>query len=302
MLKTVVALLSGLFFFNAASFAQSNGILPLTGIQYFNEGISAKYAEVSIDGMNLISNRIPANKEFVIKLQLPAGFTQDAGKKVYPAIEVLFLSSKKIQLAAIPNAIKDAEKTGYPVNTFKELSVKLMLQQQWLKNETECTIQIRYYDLKSKKQFRLSFPVSIAAATEPLWVSKLSTYIKTSDESLGLSNALKMDKATIMVDTSIRLAPKNAYLSIDIPEITGTSMPEVLGGKNSFWVYDKNMNEIKIADKLLKKIGGSMEDNLVKFTVKIPFRLKTDTKQIYTIRYRWESTDRKKVIDIVSTK
>ncbi len=302
MQKTISLCIAYLLSTITYSFGQNNGILPFTGILYFNEGISAKYAEVSIDGMNLISNRIPANKEFMVKLQLPAGFIVDASKKVYTAVEVLFLSSKKQQLAAIPNALKDAEKTGFIANTFKELSIKLILQSQWLKNEPECIIEIRYYDLKSKKQLRLRFPVTIAAATEPLLVSKMSTYIKTSDESLGLSNALKMDKATIMVDTSIRVAPKNAYLSIDIPEITGTSMPEVLGGKNSFWVYDKNMNEIKIADKLLKKIGGSMEDNLVKFTVKIPFRLKTDSKQNYTIRYRWESTDRKKVIDIVSTK
>ena len=40
-----------------------------------------------------------------------------------------------------------------------------------------------------------------------------------------------------------------------MPGITGTSMNEVLAGTNSFWVYDKNMNEIKIADKLLKKVG-----------------------------------------------
>ena len=302
MRKTICLCIAYLLFTTTFSFGQNNGILPLTGIQYFNEGISAKYAEVSINGMNLISNRIPANKEFIVKLQLPAGFTANAGEKVFPAVEVLFLSSKKQQLAAIPNAIKEAEKTGITVNTFKELSLKLTLQSQWLKNEPECLIHIRYYDLKSKKQMRLQFRVSIAADTEPLTISNRSTYIKTSDESLGLSNELTINKAIIMVDTSIRVAPKNAYLSIDIPEITGTSMPEVLQGKNNFWVYDKYMNEIKITDKLLKKIGGSMEDNLVKFTVKIPFRLKTDTKQMYTIRYRWESADRKKVIDIVTTK
>ena len=302
MRKTISLCIAYVLFTTTFSFAQNNGILPLTGIQYFNEGISAKYAEVSINGMNLISNRIPANKEFIVKLQLPAGFTADADKKVFPAVEVLFLSSKKQQLAAIPNAIKEVEKTGITVNTFKELSLKLTLQSQWLKNEPECLIHIRYYDLKSKKQMRLQFRVSIAAATEPLTISNRSTYIKTSDESLGLSNELTINKAFILVDTSLRVAPKNAYLSIDIPEITGTSMPEVLQGKNNFWVYDKYMNEIKITDKLLKKIGGSMEDNLVKFTVKIPFRLKTDTKQMYTIRYRWESADRKKVIDIVTTK
>lgn len=45
-----------------------------------------------------------------------------------------------------------------------------------------------------------------------------------------------------------------------------------------------------------------MEDNLVNYTVKIPFRLKTDLNKGYIIRYRWESTDRKKIIDIVTIK
>jgi hypothetical protein len=302
MFKTLALFVTGILACCTSSFAQGNGILPFTGIQYFNEGIYAKYAEISIDGSTLMSNRIPANKEFIFKLQLPAGFTEDAAKKVYPAVEVIFFSSKKQQLAVIPNLLKDSEKTGFSSNSLKEVPVKLILQSQWLKSETECVIQVRYYDLKSKKQLRLLFPVSIAAANEPLALSKVSTYIKTSDQSLGLSSAVRIDKATLMVDTSIRVAPKNAYLSIEIPEISGTSMNEVLNGKNTFWVYDKNMNEIKITDKLLKKIGGAMEDNLVNLTVKIPFRLKTDTKQMYTVRYRWESTDRKKIIDIVSTK
>ncbi len=302
MLKTffffLLACVSGIPF----SLAQNNGILPFTGIQYFNEGLYARYAEIIIDGSTLMSNRIPANKEFTFKLQSPAGFTEDAAKKIYPAVEVIFFSNKKQQLAVIPNLFKESEKTGIATNSAKELPVKLTLKAQWLKNETECIIQLRYYDLKSKKQLRLLFPVSIATATEPLAISKFSNYIKTSDQSLGLSNVIKITQATVMVDTSIRVAPKNAYLSIEIPEITGTSVTEVLSGKNSFWVYDKNMNEVKIADKLLKKVGGAMEDNLVNMTVKIPFRLKTDTKQNYTVRYRWESTDRKKIIDIVSTK
>lgn len=302
MLKTLFLCITSVLGSYSLVFAQNNGLLPFTGIQYFNEGLYAKYAEISIDGSTLMSNRIPANKEFVFRLQSPAGFTEDGAKKVYPAVEVIFFSSKKQQLAIMPNLLKETEKTGFYLNNLKELPVKLNLQSQWLKNETECLIQVRYYDLKSKKQLRLLFPVAIATATEPLALSKLSSYIKTSDQSLGLSNIIKIDKATVMVDTSIRVAPKNAYLSIEIPELTGSSMTEVLNGKHNFWVYDKNMNEIKIADKLLKKVGGAMEDNLVNLTVKIPFRLKTDYKQLYTVRYRWESTDRKKIIDIVSTK
>ena len=301
MFKLISLILCSAFFSNNIA-AQNNGILPLSGIKYFNEGLHAKYAEVTIDGATVLSNRIPANKEFILKIQLPTGFTEDASKKVYPAVEIIFLSAKNIPLLSLPNPIKDLEKTGIPLSSFKELPLKLILQNQWLKNEKECIVQIRIYDLKSKKNMRLIFPVSVAAATEPLAISRLTNVIKTSDESIGLSNALKMNIASIMVDTSIRVAPKNAYLSIDMPGITGTTMNEVLNGTNTFWVYDKNMNEIKIPDKLLKKVGGSLEDNLVNYTLKIPFRLKTDMNRGYTIRFRWESTDRKKIIDIVSTK
>jgi hypothetical protein len=205
-------------------------------------------------------------------------------------------------LASTGNALKTSEQSGVPEASFKELPLKLSLRTEWLKNAMACIIQVRYYDLKTKKQLRLFFPVTVAAANEAPSVSKTAIVLKTSDQSLGMSNALQITKANISVDTSIRVAPKNAYLSIDMPGITGTSMNEVLAGTNSFWVYDRNMNEIKIADKLLKKVGGSMEDNIVNFTLKVPFRLKTDLAKGYTIRFRWESTDRKKIIDIVSTK
>jgi hypothetical protein len=286
----------------SSCFAQTNGVLPLTGILYFNEGIWGKYVDVTIDGASVINNRIPANKEFIVKLQLPTGFTEDAAKKIYPAAEVSFLSAAKQVLAGTGNVLKDNEKSGFSTASYKEIPLKLSLRKEWLKAATECIVQIRFYDLKSKKQLRLLFPVKIAAANEPLWVSKIPLTIKTSDAGPGMSNALKIPKADISVDTSIRVAPKNAYLSIDMAGITGTSMNEVLAGTNSFWVYDKNMNEVKIADKLLKKVGGSMEDNIVNYVVKIPFRLKTDLLKGYTIRFRWESTDRKKIVDIVTTK
>ncbi|MEO7264712.1 MAG: hypothetical protein ABIW38_07350 [Ferruginibacter sp.] len=302
MIKKPGLLLSLLFFFYTSSFAQTHGILPLSGIQYFYEGISAKYIDVSIDGSPITSNRIPANKEFVVKLQLPAGFTEDASKKIYPAADVSFLSAKKTLLTPVITFLKENEKTGFASNGLKDIPLILSLRSEWLKYETECLVQIRYFDLKSKKQLLVLFPISVAAPTEPLAVSKFTNSIITSDLSVGLSSGLKMNKAEIMVDTSIRVSPKTAYLSIEINNITGTSMTEVLAGKNTFWVYDETMQEIKIPEKFLKKVGGSMEDNLVNYTMKIPFRDKTNLKKGYTVRYRWESMDRKKIIDIVSTK
>ena len=104
-----------------------------------------------------------------------------------------------------------------------------------------------------------------------------------------------------MVDTSIRVKPTHAYMSMEFSAITGTTLAEVLNGNNLFWVYDDKMKEIKISDKLLKKVNSSMESSTVNLTVKIPFRLKTDSKK-YTVKYRWESPDKRKWIEATATK
>jgi hypothetical protein len=193
-------------------------------------------------------------KEFTLQLQLPTGFTEDAAKRVYPAVEITYLNAANKVLGTVANTLKDKEKTGYVGGTLNELLLPLSLQPTLLKNETNISIQVRLYDLKSKKQHRLIFPVTVATANQPTAVSTTAAAIKSRDNSQGLSSGVSFAKATSTVDTSIRVAPTNAYLSIDIPGIKGTSMSEVLGGKNLFWVYDKNMNEIKIADKVLKKL------------------------------------------------
>lgn len=127
--------------------------------------------------------------------------------------------------------------------------------------------------------------------------------IKTTGvDATGFATYLKMNTAIIMVDTTIRVAPKMAYMSIDMHGITGSSLAEMMDGLIYFWVTDKSGKQIKIGDKFLKRIKSAMETNEINYTAKIPFRLKTDIKNVYTVRFRWESKDRKKVIDIVTTK
>lgn len=75
-------------------------------------------------------------------------------------------------------------------------------------------------------------------------------------------------------------------------------MNEILAGKESFWVFGNNMDQVTIPDKLLKQVKGAMEDDIVNYTLKIPFKLKTRSDKYY-IRFRWESRDMKKVIDLV---
>ena len=92
-----------------------------------------------------------------------------------------------------------------------------------------------------------------------------------------------------------------AYLNMDISKIDGTDVISMLQGKDYFWVYDSSYREIKIKETLLKKVGGAMEGGNVNATIKIPFRLKTDKTKGYVIRYRWESADKRQVMDIIVT-
>jgi hypothetical protein len=302
MFNRLFVLLISLLFFLNESHAQNKGILPLTGIHYFAEGISAKNIEVKVDAATLISNRIPLNKSFEIRLQSPAGFTTDRSNMIFAAAELNIVSLKGEILSNIPNIFKDSEAKGFASNTFKELIVNISLKPEQLRSDAGCTIKIRYYDLKSKNQLRMEFPVSIAGAGEAVQVSKLINDIKTANPSQAKSIGLKIRNLDVSVDTTIRVSPKMAYASLDISNIEGTGIAEVLSGKESFWVFDDNLNEIKITDKQLKQVGGAMENNVVNYLSKIPFRLKTTLNRKYTVRFRWESSDKRKIIDVVAVK
>ena len=143
---------------------------------------------------------------------------------------------------------------------------------------------------------------STAMQPVSLSVYKSATKIKISQSASGYSNGLKINNVLISIDTTIRVSPKTAYLSIEINAITESSLDEILNGNNSFWIVDKNGNQIKSSEKFLKKVNGSMESDMVNYTVKIPFKLKTDLNSAYTTRYLWESKDKKKTIDIVATR
>ena len=86
---------------------------------------------------------------------------------------------------------------------------------------------------------------------------------------------------------------------MDISNIEGSSLAEIFSGKETFWVYDSDLNEVKIKDILLKKVKGALENNNVNCTLKIPYRLKANNSKLYTVRYRWEGANKNQVIDVV---
>ncbi|RYD82549.1 MAG: hypothetical protein EOP53_03425 [Sphingobacteriales bacterium] len=144
-----------------------------------------------------------------------------------------------------------------------------------------------------------------AAIPQPasLKTSPAAKPVKTTGlDATAYAAFLKMNTAIVMIDTTIKVSPKMAYMSIDMHGITGSSLGEMMDGNIFFWVTDSKGAPIKIADKFLKRIKATMESNEINYTAKIPFRIKTDTKNVYSVRFRWESKDRKKVIDFLVTK
>ena len=297
--NSLVIIIGCSFLFINNCFAQKNGILPLSGMKFFNEGISAGAIDIKIDGAQLLSNRIPLNKEIEISLQQPNGFTTDNLKTMFAGAEIIVLSPKGEVLLNNPNVFLKSYSNGFSVKDLNTFSIKFGVGADLMKGNTGGLLKIRLYDMKGKNQLRLESPVSFARPGELLQVSKNAKNIKSNTGVNGIINGLIAKDMLVMVDTTIKVAPKMAYTSMDISNIEGSSLSEIFSGKETFWVYDSDLNEVKITDILLKKVKGAMENNSVNCLLKIPYRLKTNPAKLYTVRYRWEGANKSQVIDVV---
>lgn len=294
-------LVAGSFLFINNSIAQKNGILPLTGMKFFNEGIGAKLISVRVDGAQLMSNRIPLNKEIEIRLQQPTGFTADNNKTMFAGAEVIVLTTKGEVLLKDQNALYKNYPNGFYEKDLNNFSIKFGIGTDIVKGNFAGILKVRLYDMKGKSQLRLESAVSFAKPGEAFPISKTVKPIRSSIGVNGVINGLQAKDMLVKVDTTIKVAPKMAYTSLDISNIEGSSLSDIFQGKENFWVYDSDLNEVKITEILLKKVNGAMENNTVNYTLKIPFRLKTNLSKLYTVRYRWESLDKTQLIDVVVT-
>ena len=281
--------------------AQKKGMLPLTGIQFYNEGIWSNAIAVKINGEQIYGNRIPVNKEIEISLQQPTGFIADKKKNVFVGAEFSLVSLKGEVLRNIPNLLFQNETKGFTAKELKQVVLKFGIAEGVVQPNSKVIIKIRVFDLKGKKQLRLDYPVSISYPREIIYLTKATQTLKSPPGSMFMTTEIKAKSLAFSVDTAVIKEPKMAYLNLDISKIDGTDVISMLQGKDYFWVYDSSYKEIKIKEILLKKVGGAMEGGNVNATIKIPFRLKTDKTKGYIVRYRWESADKKQVMDIIVT-
>lgn len=130
---------------------------------------------------------------------------------------------------------------------------------------------------------------------------KTTVTLKTPVGVAGQANGLKTGIIKAGVDTAIRVNLKMAYISFDIADLTGSTQMDILSGAHLFWVFDKAGKQVNIPAKVLYSVKASMGENTVNMSVRVPYRLKTD-KNIYTVHYRWESKDKARNIDMLTSK
>ena len=281
--------------------AQKKGMMPLTGMQFYNEGIWSNNIAVKINGETLYGNRIPLSREIEITLQQPTGFVADKKKNVFIGAEYTLLSAKGEVLRTIPNLLFQNEAKGFTAKELKEISLKFGIAEGVIQPNSKAMVKIRVFDLKGKKQLRLNYPVSISYPKETVYLTKTVQTLKSPLGSAFMTTEVKAKSIVFSVDTAVKSDTKMAYLNMDISKIDGTDVISMLQGKDYFWVYDSSYREIKIKETLLKKVGGAMEGGNVNATIKIPFRLKTDKTKGYVIRCRRESTENRQEMDIIVT-
>lgn len=301
MFKPLFVLTAGYFSCITFCAAQKKGMLPLTGLQYYNEGITTQSLAIKINGQQLYGSRVPLNQDIEISFQQPAGFKADKKKNYFIGAEYILVSDKGNVVLTKPNLLADKEANGFTAKDLKMLTARFSIPEKTVQPNSKATIKIRLYDLKGNNQMRLEYPVSIAYPRENIWLTKAVQLVKSPPGSLFMVNEIQPKTLAFFVDTAVKTDPKMAYLNLDISKIGGTDVISMLQGKDYFWVYDTTYKEIKIKETLLKKVGGAMEGGNVNATVKIPFRPKTGNSKGYIIRYRWESADKKQVMDIVVT-
>ena len=301
MFKRFLILSVGYFLYLPFCFAQKKGMLPLTGLQFYEEGISTLSMAIKINGQQLYGNRIPLNQEIEFNFQQPSGVTADKKKNYFIAAEYSLVSAKGDVLLTNPNLLSLNEAKGFTAKDLKLITVKFNIAEGLIQPNSKATIKIRLYDMKSKNQLRLEYPISISYPRETIWLTNSVQTLKSPPGSMFMVTDIQPKSLAFSVDTAVKSDPKMNYMNLDISKIGGTDVISMLQGKDYFWVYDSTYKEIKIKEILLKKVGGAMEGGNVNCTVKIPFRLKTDKRKGYIVRYRWESADKKQVMDIVVT-
>ena len=150
---------------------------------------------------------------------------------------------------------------------------------------------------RMKKFFALLI-VGLSAFTINAQTPGMKAFNTKDGSIINHSTNLKIKNILINIDSTT--SPKFACLNIEIAGITGSEFTEMASAKHTYTVFDAGNKPLPIQERVLKRVGGLIEEGIINYTIKLPFRLKTEKPGAYTINYTLESANGKKKINIIS--
>jgi len=286
-------MIANLFFLiiSCVSFAQQ-GVLPFTGLRYGENGISAKEIKVELDEATWTGNRLPINTKFEIQLVDPIGFLME-DEMYYPGVELMMTNPAGDTLGYVEDLFSGEEVNAFSDAELSKLSVTLGFNEQSNFGDT-CFIQVRFFDKKSTNDITLWFDVFIVDAELPLQQTSSTFGVTSYLGYKGIASGVEISSMSLEVDQGHQVHDIQVLL---IDPIIGLSMEEWYAGKSTIFVYDEQLIPSTFPiERCVISVQPADNGEGIAARIEIPVQVgKTSAFN----RFRWESIDGKKIVDVV---
>ena len=178
---SAILLLTALF-----SVAQTE-ILPLTGFKVYSEGISYSDIEIRLEDSYWVSNRLPLEKSFEIKILKPTGFAANEGY-LEPGIEVCLTNMKADTLGYVSDMYGGKGEQLIPEDYFKSLKLSLALSEGLFPGDT-VLLYARFFDYLSENYLAVQNSLIVSSEKElPQTTSSLFSSISYPSNCTAAGN------------------------------------------------------------------------------------------------------------------
>jgi len=216
-------------------YAQNYGVLPFTGATFKEEGIKFKDIEITLEDNTWISNKLPIDKSFEIKMKNPVGFEVINGM-CFPGISILVCSKNGDTLGYAPNIYGDYNE-GLEFEYLKSLTVKLGYNEQSKVGDT-LSVNVVFFDSKGTRKTSVDMTNIIVNPILPLNTTN-STYSSKSYTGYRVNSTVEAKH--IETNDTIIKGEKYQFFSINHVIMSPVVMDKM---KSIFTVYDSNCNVI----------------------------------------------------------
>ena len=286
-------ILALLFLLPFISFSQS--ILPFSGMKVEGHGIYCKKVETRLNDSYWTSNRLPVETKFQIKLIKPKGFSLDTAGYYHPNIRLCITDMAGDTMALVEKFM--GEDPMFQSGTMNHLSLTLSFNEGTELGKYR--VQASFFDELYPASYDVDFVLELVESEELNTTDFLTSF--TSDRGYEL-NASEVGLSNVLAELDTLTYGKMIYHEIKLLGVELTKAEIQQTGTYFIEGFDPEMN-------LLNESQMAREPNLTLIGrgpttdvyIKMYLPLDTENAEDYFLRWRWESNDGKKIIDVVNT-